>query len=406
MKKIFDYAFIGAGVATVFALQRMTDKQTQKRSIIFDIGRPPLKRKHQVLGWLGCMLSSDGKLFTDSAAMESLLTKDVYSRYSANIISYLNDKNLISPLVDNRVPIDFVLNNSDYEIVHHPYHQMIPKNMHEMSKSLSRSIIDNKKFEFHFDDEVFDITKVDDMFEISTANTTYYAKNLVLATGRAGTLFTHGILSKHGLLKSDNKFQFGVKIEVDTDIVRDLNKSTFSMTKGDITYSKFLWNGTMVPEDRFDYTIASYRSNETRWTSDKVHFDLFKTVHCEGATKELNRIATLAFIAVCNERVVRENLKSIIQGRSKFSILPEFGISKKKGGWLIDALKDLDAVLPGIVTSGKAYINALNPIGSYELNLDKNMCAGDDIYTIGEASGIAGMFQSAVSGNYFADQNF
>ena len=415
--KNFDIAFIGSGVASVFALQRMHEKQFSGNAVIFDSGRPPLKRKHQILGWLGCAAGSDGKLYMENEGLEKLLGPITHKKYRKNVLSYLDDKSIIEKVITSSVSKKFQKNIDKYNYQHtlYSYYQLIPKNMHTLSKIISDEIIDSKHMLFKFDEHVHNIEFKDNQYEIKTDYGNYTAKQLVLATGRSGWMSAYKFLDRLGLVQENRYFQCGIKIETSEDNIAPktgLSKPVFSLKKDDIEVGPFLWSGTMVPEDQFDFTVANFRSNEGRWVSNNVHFNLFKTIDTltdptctnESATKEVDRIAKLTSI-LSNERVVRENLKTIMAGKSKLSVLPTYGASKN-GGWLVDACNDLANLFPNLLETSKAYIPSINPYGTFKVKLNKRFQASDSLYIIGEATGISGILQAAVMGNCFADKNF
>jgi hypothetical protein len=419
----FDLAFIGAGVAGAFALQRLHEKKNNQSVVVFDIGRPPLKRKHQILGWLGCMPASDGKLFIESEELDLLLGKTTHNKYRNRIISYLQSQNILGKLIQSNLPKTFQnrLDKNKYSHKLFSYYQLIPKNIHVLSKNISDQIIDDKNTLFKFDEDVFEITYINNEYHIRTSYDTYTAKKIVLGTGRAGWKWTYDFLKKMDLITQNNHIKCGIKIESPDTICGNVNNPVFSLFKKNIEVGPFLWNGKMVPEDQFQFVLPNFRSNEDRWHSDKVYFNIYKNINTKtdptathkNATEELDRLANLtALLAtsttsanIQNERVVKETLKSLMAGKSKIAILDIYGATKK-GGWLIDAVDDLEKVLPGFIESSKVYIPALAPYGTFKTDLDKNFKVTDSIYMIGEATGISGILQAAVMGNAFADKNF
>ena len=52
----YDVGIIGAGVAGAFAALRISQNNPGTKTIIFDFGRPPGKRRRQLEGWFGCFL--------------------------------------------------------------------------------------------------------------------------------------------------------------------------------------------------------------------------------------------------------------------------------------------------------------------------------------------------------------
>lgn len=62
MSSVFDVAIIGAGLAGSFAALRLSQQKNTK-TILFDLGRPPGKRRRQLEGWFGVFPNSDGKFY-------------------------------------------------------------------------------------------------------------------------------------------------------------------------------------------------------------------------------------------------------------------------------------------------------------------------------------------------------
>src|SRR5277367_4538293 len=72
--KDFDIGIIGAGVAGALATLKLAKDHKSTKVILFDLGRPPMKRRRQLEGWLGCLPNSDGKLYQTDVAKVSNLT--------------------------------------------------------------------------------------------------------------------------------------------------------------------------------------------------------------------------------------------------------------------------------------------------------------------------------------------
>ena len=77
MNKNYDIGIIGSGIAGTFAALRATEHHKNANVILFELGRPPMKRRRQLEGFLGCFPTGDGKI-------------------------YLNDINKVLDIVDGR----------------------------------------------------------------------------------------------------------------------------------------------------------------------------------------------------------------------------------------------------------------------------------------------------------------
>jgi len=75
MEDTFDIAIIGAGVAGAIATYKIKQKHKNAKIALFDVGRPWMKRRRQVEGWLGCLPNSDGKLYLNNISEVSNLIR-------------------------------------------------------------------------------------------------------------------------------------------------------------------------------------------------------------------------------------------------------------------------------------------------------------------------------------------
>jgi len=95
---IFDVGIIGAGVAGSFATYKISKEYKNVKTIVFDLGRPPMKRRRQLEGWLGCLPNSDGKLYLTDIDKVSDLTG---LRKAKSGFTYVN--NLIKNIDDFKI---------------------------------------------------------------------------------------------------------------------------------------------------------------------------------------------------------------------------------------------------------------------------------------------------------------
>src|SRR5690606_19839317 len=105
------------------------------------------------------------------------------------------------------------------------------------------------------------------------------------------------------------------------------------------------WNGQVIQEDHADMTIASFRSNEDRWKSDKVFFSVFvKAEYPDKACFQTERIAKLGFL-LAQDRVGRERIKTFLKEETQLSLIPEYFILK-------EVFEKLEKIFPQIINRG------------------------------------------------------
>jgi len=399
MSNIYDIAIIGAGVAGAFATYKIARDYKDVKLLVIDIGRPPMKRRRQLEGWLGCFPGGDAKIYLDDLENVTKLIGKKKTNFAwkefKNIfenICPLNEEKNKSPLVSmqkrmSKINFEMKLNN---------FIQLEPKDVHALSKFMVQELDSCKNIDFLFDEEVFNVKKEDGMFTISTEMEEIKSKKIIFSPGRSGWRWSHQMYKNFGIVQNNLKGKYGIKIETDCINLKDLNKSSCTFSRGDVTLGTFNWGGTIIPEDHVDCAITAFRSNENRWKTDKVCFDLLSSISFEkGAVEEVDRIAKLTFL-LANDRVVKEKLSSIVSGKSKISIMKEYG-------WLKQIVEELDSVMPNLIEKSHFHFPTIMAMTS-EINIFSNLETDvDGMFVAGESAGISGILSAACTGLIAAD---
>jgi uncharacterized FAD-dependent dehydrogenase len=399
---VYDIAIIGTGVAGAFATYKIAKEHKDVKLLILDLGRPPMKRRRQLEGWLGCLPNSDGKLYLNNLDQVSKLVgkRSCTSSFKEvkNIFSGIDNLNITK----DRNPLSSFskkINKLGYEIKLNDYIQLYPKQIHSLSKKIASLIDDNDKVDCVFDEEVLDITKSKKIFTIKTEEQEFKCKKIIFSVGRSGWRWAHKIYSKFGIVQNNNVAKYGIRIETDAINLKDLNKSSCSLVReNEIEVGGFSWNGTVIPEDHVDCAITSFRSNEDRWHSDKVSFNLIghRSLDSDKAVEEIDRIAKLTFL-LANDRVLKEKVSSLMTNKSKISIMKEYT-------WIPNYLQELNEVIPNLIAKSHFHFPTILPMPS-EINIYNNLETDiDGMFVAGECSGISGILSAACTGIVAAEK--
>jgi len=393
MSTTYDIAIIGAGIAGAFASYKITKDFKNLKLLIVDIGRPPMKRRRQLEGWLGCFPGSDAKLYLNNLdSVANLIGKKSANSAFKEVKSCFNEISDLTISKNANPSVSFNKNMQkigyDYQI--NNFSQIFPKEIHALSKKLSSLIDENPSVDLLFDEEVLDIKKDKKIFSITTDYNELKAKKIIFSPGRSGWRWAHQIYKKFGIVQNNNRGKYGIKIETDASILKDLNKSNCIYSKEKITLGPFLWNGTVIPEDHVDCAIASFRSNENRWKSDKVSFDLLLDANFENSNEEIDRITKLTFL-LANDRIIKERLASLVAGKSKISIMKEYN-------WITEVVEELNTAMPNLISKSHFYLPTIAPLPS-EINIYSNLETDvDGLFVAGESTGISGILSAACMG--------
>lgn len=395
----FDVGIIGAGVAGAFATLKMAKDHKNVKTILFDLGRPPMKRRRQLEGWLGCLPNSDGKLYMSDLDKVTELTgarksKAAYNWFS-KVLSNIDTFKVTKDRAPN-VSVEKRLKKIGYDISLNDYIQIYPKDIHALSKYMSECI-EGKNVTYSFDNEVKQVRKEKNMFVITTENQQYRCKKLILAVGRSGWRWAKDLYSFFGIVENNDTAKFGIRIELNAPVMKDFNKSNCSMVKSDqIEIGPMSWFGTIIPEDHIDLAISAFRSNENRWKSDKVSFSLIgNRPFPENGFEQTDRIGKLTFV-LSNDRIIKERVSHILTGKSKISIIPEYD-------WLKESLEELATAIPELTTKAYYHVPTITPMAP-KINIGSNLeTEVPGLFVAGESAGIQGILAAGCMGAIVAD---
>lgn len=400
MNNTFDIGIVGAGVAGAFAALKIAKDHKGAKAILFDLGRPPMKRRRQLEGWLGCLPNSDGKLYQTDFGKISDLT-GLRRAKSANtwfnsVLSNINDFKLIKDKGPS-ISAEKRLVKAGYNVILNDYKQMYPKDIHTLSKFTADLIEQTGNITFNFDNEVRSIYKQKNVFVITTDEQEFRCKKLILAVGRSGWRWAKEVYTNFGIVENNDCARFGIRLEVNSPHMKDFNKSNCTILKGDqIEIGPLSWFGTVIPEDHLDLAISAFRSNENRWKSDKVSFSLIGNIPFPNTGfEQTDRIGKLTFV-LANDRIIKERVSTILNGKSKISIMPEYD-------WLKEALTELNVAIPDIADKAYFHVPTITPLAP-KINLGTNLESEvDGMFVAGESMGVSGILAAGITGIIAAD---
>lgn len=396
----FDIGIVGAGVAGAFATFKLAKTHKNAKVIVFDIGRPPAKRRRQLEGWLGVLPNSDGKLYLSDLTK---ITEIVGSRRAKSAYNWFNKtiENIGSfKSIKDRplsVSLSKKLKKAGFDIHLNDYVQLYPKDIHTLSKFMTEEMESNSNISFKFDTEVVDVRKQKNLFVVQTEEGEFFCHKLIMAVGRSGWRWASKLFDRLGITDNNDVSRFGIRVEINSASMKDFNRSNCTLIRDTLELGPLSWYGTVIPEDHIDVAISSYRSNENRWKSDKVSFNLISSQSFPGqGYQQTDRIGKLSFI-LSNDRIIREKLSAIIADRSKVSMIEEYH-------WLKDTLQDLSSIMPDIISKGYFHIPTIVPTTPKIIlgnNLESNF---DGLFVVGESAGMQGLLAAACTGIIAANE--
>lgn len=398
--KDFDVGIIGAGVAGAFATLKLAKDHKNVKAILFDLGRPPMKRRRQLEGWLGCLPNSDGKLYQTDISKVAELTGLRRAKSAHTWFKHVLEQVDNYKIIKDRSPsaaMEKKLKKLGYDIRLNDYVQVYPKEIHMLSKYMAEIIEQDKNITFNFDSEVMRVVKQKNVFIVSTEEQEFRCKKLIIAVGRSGWRWARALYGSFGIVDNNDIARFGVRIEASSSVMKDFNRSNCTIFKGeDLEIGPLSWYGTVIPEDHLDLAISAFRSNENRWKTDKISFNLIGNRPFPGTGfEQTDRIGKLAFV-LANDRIVKERVSAITSGKSRISIIPEYD-------WLKPVIEELSAIVPEIGTKAYFHVPTIVP-SAPKINIGDNLeTEVDGMFVAGESAGVHGILSAGIMGIAAAD---
>ncbi len=394
----YDVGIIGAGIAGTFAALRIAERYDAS-TILFDVGRPPGKRRRQIEGFLGCFPTGDGKIYpNDLEKVKNVVDGRKATPAYKWVHSYLEQ---VNPMRLIKVPKISAtarkrIRQSNFEIHYNNYYQWKPESVHKLSRIVSEKMEDSGTIDYSFDNEVFSIRKKGDTFIVDTSNGVILCKRLVLCVGRSGWRWVTNLYDDLGIISSDDHARYGVRLEISAQHMREFNGSHCLLLRDNLEVGPFCWNGTIIPEDHSDLVISAFRSNEDRWKSDKVSFSLLgKKFFKDQGSVQADRIGKLSFL-LFNDRVSREKVKAFMSGNSLLNLVPEFS-------WLNETMTELNEIIPKLCEKGYFHVPNISPMAA-QIRIGTNLESEiDGMFVAGESAGIKGIAAAAIMGTIAAD---
>lgn len=395
----YDIGVIGMGVAGAFACLKIAKEHKDIKLIGFDIGRPPQKRRSQMCGFFGCLPNSDGKLYLNDISSVSDITgnrktktaEKWFNEYASNVF----DMKIIKDRSPN-ISLEKKIKKNGFDLKLNDYVQLYPKDIHALSKYMARPISESKNMIMSFDNEVLNVSKEKNSFIITSYDKKVECKRIIVCTGRSGWRWTKNLYDSFGIVENNDTAKFGIRVEATTSVMKDFNRSNCSITKNDLDIGPLTWHGTIIPEDHVDFAISTFRSNENRWKSDKVSFNLMANRNFENnGFEQTERIGQLTFV-LANDRIMKEKISTLVSRKSKISIIPEYD-------WLPEALEDVEKFMPDVISRGYFHIPTILPLIP-KIKIGSNLVTDvNGLYCAGEASGAVGILSAILTGLISAD---
>lgn len=418
----YDIGIIGAGVAGVFAALRLAERHRHLKIVVFEFGPPPpnclrqdpirvKRRRRQLEGWLGCFPTGDGKIYLEEDA-ESVLglvdgrrVRAIRDWFSTQL-SEINTSRIVKSKNPN-ARIKKTIAEHGFDLQLHSYEQWVPDDIHKLAKISAEKIEAAGNVFLSFDTEVYSLLKTGRKFTVHTSQGDFNCKKLIMAVGRTGWRWVHDQYKNLGLLQTEQgPVKYGVRVEMPSSALKEFHKAHCSLKRPDLEVGPLHWMGSIIQEDHEDMTIASFRSNEDRWKSDKVFFSVQRIIPFVEVPKAargvsmnvfpattkayIDRLAQLSHL-LSGFRVGREKITNFSKGLGDLAMMPEYN-------WIISTLREIEPIFPNIISRGYFHVPDIDTNIS-NINIANNLeTEVDGLFVAGESAGIKGIAAAGITG--------
>ena len=418
----YDIGIIGGGIAGVFAALRLAERHKNLKVVLFEFGPPPpnclrqdpihiKRRRRQLEGWLGCFPTGDGKVYLEEDTKKVLSIVDgrrvraVKDWFSSHLNEISDQK-----IVKSKVPssnLKKLITDNGFDLQLHSYEQWIPDQIHKLAELSAEKIESAGNVFLSFDTEVFSFLKEGRKFAVHTSQGDFNCKKIILAVGRTGWRWVNEQYKNLGILQQDGQVKYGVRVEMPSSSIKEFHKAHCSLIRPDLEIGPLYWMGSVIQEDHEDMTIASFRSNEERWKTDKVFFSVQRKMSFKDAPMPvrnlssapalpknnrdyIDRLAQLSHL-LSGYRVGREKITNFSKGLGDLAMMPEYS-------WVTKTLKDIECIFPNLISRGYFHVPDIDTNVS-NINIASNLeTEVDGLFVAGESAGVKGIAAAGIMG--------
>ena len=449
MTKTYDVAIVGGGIGGLMAAYELAIFNSDLKIIIIEKGNTleqrncPAAKGSKCLhcticsitsGFAGSGAFSDGK-YNLGTAYGGTLGEELGEESAMQYIWKVN--NILTKFIDKKIPIyktdeslrlKCLQNNLrllDMDVKHFGTDNnfLIMKNLIIFLQGMNVKMISNE--------EIIQINKHDLYELLSQNNNSYFAKQVVLATGRNGTDFIQKICSHYHISTSSNAVDLGVRVEMKDDIWREFSSKIYepkilykTKTFEDKTRMFCFNQGGIVSSENNDGIISVNGHSFAEKKTENCNFAILSSIHFtepfNNPTEYAKSFAQMANI-IGDGNVLVQRFGDLIRGRrtnahrlAQSTVRPTLNATPGDLSLvlpyriltnIIETIYALNTVAPGCANDDTLLYGVEAKYYSIKPKHDKDFQIYNNIYLIGDGSGICrGLSQSGAMGLYVADK--
>jgi len=461
----YDVVIIGAGPGGIFAAYELLEKKGAKtlKIAVLEKGKSLEKRKCPISegksercvncktcsimsGFGGAGAFSDGK-YNITNDFGGTLWEKIGKDKAFKLMEYVDEINLsfIKDNPDVKVPALFSSAASKYKkiCIQNKLHLMNADIRH-LGTDINYIILDKMQehlkkqgVDFYFDTEVTDIQKIDKKFIIHTNKSDdkkeFTTEKCVISVGRSGSHWLGSICQKLEIPTTSNRVDLGVRVEIPAEVFSHItdelyeSKIVYRTEKYEDYVRTFCMNpnGIVVAENTNGIiTVNGHSFEDPKKKTENTNFALLVSQHFTEPFKDSNNYGeSIARLSnMLGGGVIVQRFGDLERGRRSYhsriqesllqpTLAAEPGdlslvLPKRILDGIIEMIHALDKIAPGVANDDTLLYGVEVKFYNMEVKVNEKLEVPgyDDLYIIGDGSGVThSLSQAAASGVFVAD---
>ena len=447
----YDLVIVGAGPGGIFSAFELNKLRPDLNVLMIEAGNPLEKRKCPIdgkkikscirckscaimNGFGGAGAFSDGK-YNITNEFGGDLYAYVGKKEALDLMNYVDEINLAYGGENTR---KFTTANSDLkrECLQHDLH-LLDASVRHLGTDINYIILENlynhlkDKVEMKFNTYVNAIDTCEEGYIVKTKDEEFYAKEVIIATGRSGSKWMQDICSHLNINTKSNRVDIGVRVEIPAAVFEHItskvyeSKIVYRTKKYQDKVRTFCMNphGVVVNENTNGIiTVNGHSYEDEALFSENTNFALLVSNHFTEPFKESNEYGeSIARLSnMLGGGVIVQRFGDLIRGQRSNQhridgsfLTPTLAatpgdlalvIPKRQLDDIIEMIYALDKIAPGTASDDTLLYGVEVKFYNLQVEVDNNLeTTHKGLYVIGDCSGVThSLSHASASGVYVA----